>query len=639
MPRHRRASSTANNSQAHGGTNICREMNAADLTKALGGQWNGSEGKALCPAHNDHNPSLSITEADGITLVICRVGCDQPHVLDALRARGLRPATRNSLPSPYLAPKAPNPQPTEPCANARATYDYTDVGGNLWARVYRLEPKTFRIAHRTDDGWIPRRPKELAPLYRLASILARPDADVLVVEGEKAADRVAAAWADWTDAPIVVSWMGGANAVKGTDWGPLGGREVTIWADNDQPGTKASMAIAKAAGDAKAASIRVVELPEGLLPKAGLDDAIDDWGEDECRALICNAKPPPAPITPGQLIQLIPLSDITLPAEPQWLIESFLPRNGMTCMFGAPGSAKTFVALDMGMRIAAGLPFHGRSVESGAVIYLAAEASDGAKKRICAFVKEHLAGQQTAPFFLIAAGLDLQDAHADTVPLIEAIKATLGATKPVLIVVDTLARSMGSGDENSAQDMGGFIRNVDRIRDETGAGQMLIVHHCGKDVNQGARGHSSLLGAVDTEIEITHDEASGIRTMRVTKQKEADAGSELNFTLRSVDLGPDAKDVPITSCVVAETEAPQEERKAPKLNDRQASVLQVVTNHFSDHPDKEWITFEEFAVIVKKLTLTKQARSTVRDQLAKRHLIRLRYKELALPILRHRGPS
>jgi hypothetical protein len=65
-------------------------MNAYELTKALGGTWNGREGSARCAAHKDRNPSLSIgTGEDGKTPVFCHANCSQDAVIEALKARGL----------------------------------------------------------------------------------------------------------------------------------------------------------------------------------------------------------------------------------------------------------------------------------------------------------------------------------------------------------------------------------------------------------------------------------------------------------------------------------------------------------------------------------------------------------------------
>ena len=67
-------------------------MNAQEITKALGGHWHGSYGTARCPAHDDHEPSLSIRNGvDGEPLFNCFAGCDWRDIKDVLRADGLLP--------------------------------------------------------------------------------------------------------------------------------------------------------------------------------------------------------------------------------------------------------------------------------------------------------------------------------------------------------------------------------------------------------------------------------------------------------------------------------------------------------------------------------------------------------------------
>jgi putative DNA primase/helicase len=65
-------------------------MKAEIIAKALGGSKTGSSWMARCPAHDDHDPSLSIRDApDHKVLVCCHAGCDQARVIAALRSRGL----------------------------------------------------------------------------------------------------------------------------------------------------------------------------------------------------------------------------------------------------------------------------------------------------------------------------------------------------------------------------------------------------------------------------------------------------------------------------------------------------------------------------------------------------------------------
>src|SRR5262249_56333872 len=92
-------------------------------------------------------------------------------------------------------------------------------------------------------------------------------------------------------------------------------------------------------------------------------------------------------------------------------------------------------------------------------------------------------------------------------------------------------------------DMGAFVRNVDDLRERTGA-HVLAIHHAGKDVARGLRGHSSLLGAVDTEVKIADK--------RITSPNQRDLEDDLDvrFKLRPVAIGFDATDQRVVSCVV-----------------------------------------------------------------------------------------
>ena len=56
-------------------------MSASRIVSKLGGRWHGSYGMSLCPAHDDKNPSLSISEtSEGRILWHCHAGCSQEAV-------------------------------------------------------------------------------------------------------------------------------------------------------------------------------------------------------------------------------------------------------------------------------------------------------------------------------------------------------------------------------------------------------------------------------------------------------------------------------------------------------------------------------------------------------------------------------
>jgi hypothetical protein len=210
------------------------------------------------------------------------------------------------------------------------------------------------------------------------------------------------------------------------------------------------------------------------------------------------------------------------------------------------------------------------------VIYIAAEGQNGVRKRIEAFRQKYDLADATPPFALIPTGVDLLDPEADTAPLIVKVKAAAARFPIKLVVVDTLARAMAGGNENAPDDMGAFIRNIDRIREETGA-HVMIVHHCGKDLAKGARGHSSLRAATDTEIELTSDGDTGIKTACIKKQKDGEEGIQFVFRLEGLTIGTDEDGDPIRSCVVhhegvdASTQTKQKKEK-PLSAEHQAAI-------------------------------------------------------------------
>ena len=81
-------------------------MRAETIARALGGQKAGGGWTARCPAHDDRNPSLSIRDVNGKVLVRCHAGCEQTHVIAALRGRGLWTESGSRSPS-WIAPRKP----------------------------------------------------------------------------------------------------------------------------------------------------------------------------------------------------------------------------------------------------------------------------------------------------------------------------------------------------------------------------------------------------------------------------------------------------------------------------------------------------------------------------------------------------
>lgn len=230
-----------------------------------------------------------------------------------------------------------------------------------------------------------------------------------------------------------------------------------------------------------------------------------------------------------------------------YIVKGLLSQGAMSVVYGPSNSGKTFLALDLAFHIAIGAAWRGRRIRQAAVLYLAAEGGRGVANRIAALKQE--TGVCEVPLALRRAGLDLLHSQANLQELVDLARAVQEnfPELPLLIVIDTLSRIMAGGDENSAADMTALIRNIDAIREATGA-HIMLVHHTGKDTARGARGHSSLRAATDTEIEVGND--NGARAALVTKQRDYQGGETFAFTLKSVTLGHDQDGDEVTSCVV-----------------------------------------------------------------------------------------
>lgn len=221
-----------------------------------------------------------------------------------------------------------------------------------------------------------------------------------------------------------------------------------------------------------------------------------------------------------------------------YVIKHFLQRGTYAEIFGAPGVGKSFVALDIAYHVAAGLPWMGRRVRQGLVLYLAYEGEGGLKNRAKALRQVY--GTAPVPLYMKGASFNLREKSGR-----EALGKYMHRLpeNPALIVIDTFARALMGGDENSAQDVGAFNAGIAALIESTGA-CVLILHHSGKDKSRGARGSSALLGALDTEVEID----SGAITSR--KQREGELGQPIGFKLMPIVVGMDEDDEPEHSCVV-----------------------------------------------------------------------------------------
>jgi hypothetical protein len=252
----------------------------------------------------------------------------------------------------------------------------------------------------------------------------------------------------------------------------------------------------------------------------------------------------------GDRFQWITRDNGTAPVlNSNWLIKRVIPAEGLGVIFGRPGSGKTFSVMDVAMHIAAGMPWRGQKVRQAAVSYVSPEAGRLGMNRVIGWCSHYGIGWPE-DFRLSPAAIDLCSGPADAQALINDVRKNQPNCR--LVVIDTLNRALSGGDENDGQDMGKFVALCDQIAKDL-ACFVLVVHHSGKDATRGSRGHSSLLGAISAEYEVTREQGLP-GSIRVTKMRDGEDGAEFGFTITSIPLGQDEDGEDVTTGISIEAD-------------------------------------------------------------------------------------
>ncbi len=223
---------------------------------------NGKGWSARCPAHEDRNPSLSVSEGDdGRALVCCHAGCETKEVCAALglRVKDLMLTNGESRPSQTFQKKPP------------VIYDYLDEGGELLYQVLRYEPKSF-CQRRPDSsgGWIWSTKDARKIPYHLPDLVNNSEESIAIVEGEKDVDNLSRLGV------VATCNAGGAGKWTSEHSSFLRNRDVNIFPDNDAAGRTHAREIAESL-QSVAKSVRIIPLP-GLPEKGDVSDWIAGGG-------------------------------------------------------------------------------------------------------------------------------------------------------------------------------------------------------------------------------------------------------------------------------------------------------------------------------------------------------------------------
>lgn len=273
----------------------------------------GSEWYGLCPFHDDHKKSLQVNEAKQIfKCFACDAGGD---VFDFFTEQGMEfkeaceAAAGGTLPDNSLQPQrrqakrsrpkmhqvVPAPRPAKKSQARHKSFGDPD---SVW-RYYTADKKIIGYVCRFDhadgskdilpltwqkgeknEGWRFKGFETPRPLYNLPALAERPDAPVLIVEGEKCADAAAKLLPDL----VATTWIGGARAIDKTDWSPLHGRRaVYLWPDNDDPGREAVREI----GERLKNDVAIIkEIVNPVKAPEHWDVADADWTPKQAREYI-----------------------------------------------------------------------------------------------------------------------------------------------------------------------------------------------------------------------------------------------------------------------------------------------------------------------------------------------------------------
>lgn len=435
------------------------------------------------------------------------------------------------------------------------TYDYVDEHGEVLFQVCRYGPnKTFKQRRPDGQGWS-WSVKGVRPIpYNLPAVLKAPKGRVVfIVEGEKDVDNLTAAGV-----------LATCNAGGAGKWAPelcehFAGRDVVILRDNDEAGRKHGDLVGTALlGTAK--RVRVVDLP-GLKPKGDPTDWLADGGDKAALVALAESTPdyvPPVEIVhPVSAFGAIHWSEIDQhETRADWLVEDlfFLGNSGM--FFGASGSGKSFLADDLGLSIARGVPFLGKRTLQGGVIFQAGEGGTGQVKRLKAYRLHHRIADPSIPFVLLTDEVNLFDGD-DIEPFIAECEMQAAAmTVPLrAVIIDTFSVASAGANENASEDVGRVLAAGKRLHRSTGA-SVIWVHHKNAAGDR-ERGHTSIRANLDFAIEVVRDEDGLRRTATLVKLKDGDdTGVKLHFELQRVVLDMDGHGKEITSCVVAPLATP-----------------------------------------------------------------------------------
>jgi RecA-family ATPase len=179
--------------------------------------------------------------------------------------------------------------------------------------------------------------------------------------------------------------------------------------------------------------------------------------------------------------------DVDQSVAKEEIVQGLLGAGEFSLFVAKPGTAKSVLVGDIGCHIAAGMEWHGRKVKNGLVVFFAAERKKLTERRIAAWSKKHRV--KGIPFVVVGGKLDLTSGIIDAKTLAMTIKELeeKSGRKCVLIILNTVTRTFGPGDQHQSRDMQRYVQSVDELNRATGRISPLSITRLGRMIVAKAR--------------------------------------------------------------------------------------------------------------------------------------------------------
>jgi hypothetical protein len=446
--------------------------------------------KLKCLFHDDKSPSLTFNTMDGVWC--CHAGCGEGGLIDFEQRLngGSREEARLRLEEVMGAEHLFESQATKPVA----IYPYVDAQGTLLFEKLRYQPKRFVQRRPLPKGGYEYRLGAVEkPLYRLPEVLKADS--IIVVEGEKDADRVASLK---LQSVAATTNFDGAGKWKDKDAVFFAGKKAVVFPDNDDVGRAHAERVAESVSK-HAAGVRVIQLP-GLAEHGDISDWLDRGHTAAELVEIVRTAPNWKPReTAFDYFENGPefLAHAALADEVEYLVEGVIPKGANGIITGWPKAGKSLALVDLLLALSTGTPWLGFKVARRVKCALISredypqltarriqELWRGGERRLdisdWLWVNSRL---KTAAFFL-------EDDAA-----VAKVIAELRAAQIEFAAFDVF-RTLHMQDENDNTEMQRMLNQLNRIQAEAGCA-VALVHHLSKAAEGIAFRHLRGASAID----------------------------------------------------------------------------------------------------------------------------------------------